>query len=204
MSDHERPDSGENGAHAPYWADLTPPYTTIVADPPWPFRWSGGIGGLRRKVTRLSYSLMTLDHIQGLPVGDLAAPAAHLWLWATPEMNRLGQGVAVAEAWGFDVIDEIIWEKPNFGVGVMPRHCHEPLLLCRRGGLPFGGPRDVRSVQKWTQPRTTSGKAHSAKPDAALDLVEQVSPGPYVELFARRPRLGWDHWGYGYEIGAVS
>jgi hypothetical protein len=37
--------------------------------------------------------------------------------------------------------------------------------------------------------------AHSAKPEAFLDLVEQVSPGPYVELFARRDRLGWDTWG---------
>ncbi len=37
--------------------------------------------------------------------------------------------------------------------------------------------------------------AHSAKPEAFLDLVEQVSPGPYLELFARRQRLGWDTWG---------
>lgn len=44
---------------------------------------------------------------------------------------------------------------------------------------------------------------HSAKPEAFLDLVEQVSPGPYVELFARAPRLGWDSWGHGYEIGAA-
>lgn len=36
---------------------------------------------------------------------------------------------------------------------------------------------------------------HSAKPEAFLDLVEQVSPGPYLELFARRNRLGWDTWG---------
>lgn len=36
---------------------------------------------------------------------------------------------------------------------------------------------------------------HSQKPEAFLDLVERVSPGPYVELFARRDRLGWDTWG---------
>jgi len=36
---------------------------------------------------------------------------------------------------------------------------------------------------------------HSAKPEAFIDLVEQVSPGPYLELFARRQRLGWDTWG---------
>jgi N6-adenosine-specific RNA methylase IME4 len=36
---------------------------------------------------------------------------------------------------------------------------------------------------------------HSAKPEAFLDVVEQVSPGPYLELFSRRARLGWDTWG---------
>ena len=36
---------------------------------------------------------------------------------------------------------------------------------------------------------------HSRKPDAFMDLVEQVSPGPYLELFARRQRLGWDTYG---------
>jgi len=36
---------------------------------------------------------------------------------------------------------------------------------------------------------------HSEKPEAFQDLVEQVSSGPYLELFARRRRLGWDVWG---------
>jgi len=37
--------------------------------------------------------------------------------------------------------------------------------------------------------------AHSAKPEAFIDLVETISLGPYLELFARRQRLGWDTWG---------
>jgi len=52
----------------------------------------------------------------------------------------------------------------------------------------------------WIWPR---GR-HSEKPAAFLDVVEQVSPGPYVELFSREPRLGWDSWGYGYELGEAS
>lgn len=43
---------------------------------------------------------------------------------------------------------------------------------------------------------------HSVKPAAFLDLVERVSPGPYVELFARKQRLGWDSWGKGYEVAS--
>lgn len=187
------------------WEGLTPPYATIVADPPWPFRWSGGPGGLRRNATPLRYSLISLEDIKALPVQQLASPNAHLYLWVTPDLNRRGEGVATAEAWGFSVVDEIIWEKPNFGVGIFPRHCHEPLLVCRRGTLPFTASRDVRSVQKWRVPNTNNGgKAHSQKPAGACDLIETASPGPYVELFARAPRLGWDSWGFGYESERVS
>jgi hypothetical protein len=101
-------------------------------------------------------------------------------MWVTPELHRLGEGVATARAWGFEPVDEIIWEKPNIGMGVFPRHVHEPLLICRRGNLPFTGPRNIRSVQKWSQRHAGNGggKVHSAKPDAALDLIEQVSPAP--------------------------
>lgn len=184
------------------FAGLNPPYSTLVVDPPWPMRWDGsGSGGRRRNATPLRYSLMTLDDIKALPVSEIAAPDAHLYLWVTPDLNRRGEGVATAEAWGFTVVDEIIWHKPNLGVGRFPRHCHEPLLVCRRGSVPFTAARDVRSVQTWTQVfGNKGGKTHSAKPDAALDLIETASPGPYVELFCRRPRFGWDSWGHGYEL----
>jgi N6-adenosine-specific RNA methylase IME4 len=172
-------------------------YRTIVADPPWPFRWSGSAGGAHRNPTPMAYRLMPLEEIKALPISDLAADDAHLFMWVTPELHRLGEGVATARAWGFEPVDEIIWEKPNIGMGVFPRHVHEPLLIARRGNLPFTGPRNIRSVQKWSQRHAGNGggKVHSAKPDAALDLIEQVSPGPYLELFARRARFGWDYWG---------
>lgn len=173
-------------------------FRTIVADPPWPFRWDGGTGGRRRRATALGYSTMALEEIAALPVADLADPAGcHLFLWVTPELYRLGEGVRVARAWGFEPVDELIWEKPNIGMGRFPRHCHEPLLIARRGEIAFTGPRNVRSVQRWAQPHVSDngGKQHSAKPDAALDLIEQASPGPYLELFARRARFGWEYAG---------
>lgn len=172
-------------------------YRTICADPPWPFRWNGGVGGTHRNATPLRYSLMSVDEIAALPVGDVASVDAHLFLWVTPELHRRGEGVRVAEAWGFTPVDEIIWEKPNIGMGAFPRHVHEPLLIARRGSLPFTGSRSIRSVQRWPQRHAGNGggKVHSSKPDAALDLAEQVSPGPYLELFARRARFGWDYWG---------
>lgn len=177
---------------------LSPPYRTIVADPPWPIRWNGGVGGRRARAVPLAYSLMPIDEIIALPVGELADADAHLFLWVTAEFNRRGVGVHVAESWGFDVRSEIIWRKRNFGMGAMPRLGHEVLLVATRGSLPWTGPKNVHSVQEWPQVYE-NGKHHSAKPHAALDLVEQVSPGPYVELFSRTPRLGWDSWGFGFE-----
>lgn len=183
------------------WEGLNPPYSTIVADPPWPFEWNGGAGGRRRRRTRLGYSLMSIEDITALPVGDLAAPNAHLYLWVTRDLFREGIGCRVARAWGFEPVAEIIWRKPNFGMGFFPRPGHEPLLICRRGSLPFTTDGRTHSVQDWSQVygAGNTGKGHSCKPAGAGDLIESASPGPYVELFARAPRLGWDSWGYGFE-----
>ena len=138
---------------------------------------------------------MALEEINALQVNDLAADQSHLYLWVPAKLNREGIGVACATAWGFTVVSEIVWHKPGYGLGKFPRPQHEILLVCRKGNLPFT-PRDVGSVQKWKQAYTTNGgKTHSAKPDAAIDLIERASPGPYIELFARRKRIGWDTWG---------
>lgn len=186
------------------WDGLNPPYRTIVADPPWPVVSSiGAFGSRRRNVTPKPYSTMTLDAIEALSVVDLADNPCVLLLWVPPRLNREGVGVAVAKAWGFGVGGEFIWSKPNIGMGAVPRISHEVLLVCTRGkGALDGAPRNLHSVL--TVPQlygTNHGKTHSAKPPTFLDLAESISPGPYVELFARAPRLGWDSWGYGYETG---
>jgi N6-adenosine-specific RNA methylase IME4 len=176
-------------------------YRTIVADPPWPFHdarsrpWASK-GGRRSRDTFFPYEVQPLEWIESLPVGDLAEPDAHLYLWVPAGFNREGIGVRIARAWGFDVVSEIVWDKINFGLGKFPRPQHEIALVCRRGTLPFQL-RTQGSVQQWHAPRAKNngGRIHSAKPDGFLDLVEAASPGPYVELFARRARFGWSYWG---------
>lgn len=187
------------------------PYPTIAVDPPWPagahkgayVRGIGkryGAGARRRRATSIGYSLMTLEDIFALDIP--AAKDAHLFLWVTAGFNRVGVGVQCAEAWGFDVVGEIVWVKPNFGLGAFPRPQHEMLLVCRRGKLPFVDGTAIGSVQHWDQGRAyhNGGKVHSEKPAAAYDLIERVSPGPYLEMFARQQRLGWDSWGWGHEL----
>jgi len=175
------------------FAELSPPYSTIVADPPWHYEQGGpttGWGPLRPP----PYSMMPLDEIMALPVRDLADDDAHLWLWTT---NRyLRASFDVATAWGFRHSQTLTWCKTPRGIGPGGAFSNttEFVLFCRRGSQ---RPLD-RIDTTWFE---WDRRAHSVKPDAFGDLVERVSPGPYVELFARAPRLGWDSWGHGYEIG---
>jgi len=173
-------------------------FRTIVADPPWEI--AGGrtmpAGGRRRRATTVPYSFMSLAEIKALPVAGLAADDAHLYLWTTRRVFREGVAAEVARAWGFEPFGEVIWGLRNPGLGrPATRNDHEPVLVARRGSLPFSGPEPM-GVHFWRQLYAPGrGKVHSAKPDGFLDAVELWSPGPRLELFARRERLGWDCWG---------
>lgn len=180
------------------------PYRTIVADPPWPFEWSGGgayrMNGrgerhLNHKFKRgLAYPTMSIDDIAALPVSDLAHEDAHLYLWI-PDCHLIeGHGAQVVRAWGFEPGRLIVWKKSAYGLGRFPRPQHEAVIVCRRGSAPFAIA-DTGSVQDWKLPYEGGRRIHSRKPDGFLDLVERASTGPYLELFARRQRLGWDTWG---------
>lgn len=131
---------------------------------------------------------MTLDEIKCLPVATHAEADAHLYLWTT---NRyLRESYSVAEAWGFTPSTVLTWCKPAnqglFGGAFLSNV--EFVLFARRGNLPH----KTKAGSRWF---TWARGAHSAKPEGFLDLVESVSPGPYLEMFARRNRLGWDTWG---------
>lgn len=193
-------------------------FRAILADPPWNIvgdskaltrPWASK-GGRRGRETFFPYKVQSVEWIKSLPVADLAERDAHLYLWIPARLNREGVGVSVVQAWGFRVVSEIVWAKPNFGLGRFPRPQHEILMVCRRGDLAFQL-NNVGSVQRWAQPRNNSNngaKIHSAKPEDACDLIERASPGPWVELFARRMRSGWDCWGDevagSIEFGAVG
>jgi N6-adenosine-specific RNA methylase IME4 len=180
-------------------------YRTIVADPPWDYpegfatvtdrphkqdRDKGVTGGYVAK-TELPYPSMSLAQIEALPVADLAAPDARLFLWAT--MRYLTAAFDLLPVWGFKYRQLIVWDKtpniPPFGGSVAP-NAAEFLIVATRG-KPRRMDRWGTSVIRARRARTT----HSAKPDVFIDLAETVSEGPYLELFARRARFGWDYWG---------
>ncbi len=136
----------------------------------------------------LTYPTMTVEQIGALPVRDLAEDHAHLYLWTT--QRYLWDVIAIATAWGFTGSTLLTWCKAptGFSLGGAYGKATEFCLFARRGTLPA-----LSKINRdwWQWPRT----AHSAKPEAFLDLVERVSPAPRLELFARRNRLGWDTWG---------
>ena len=169
-------------------------YRTIVADPPWVIPKKIKAGGRRARDTEVPYEMMSLEDICALEIP--ADDDAHLYLWATREVFREGQAALVARAWGFEPCGEIIWGLRNIGMGEAPfRNDHEPVLVARRGDLPFAPDVEALGVEFWRQLYVNGGKVHSAKPEAFMDFVEQLSPGPFLEMFSRRARFGWDTWG---------
>lgn len=178
------------------WEGLNPPYATIVADPPWDYSdgFPPHMQGATRAASRgaLAYSMMTVADISALAVPELVAADAHLYLWTT---NRyLEASFEVVRSWGFRPSQVLAWCKSPRGIGPGGAYATniEFVVAARRGTL---STIKRHPTSWWSWPRC----GHSRKPAGFADVVEQVSPGPYCELFAREPRLGWDHWGYGYE-----
>lgn len=156
-------------------------FACIYADPPWRYG-----NQATRASTDNHYVTMSVDEICALPVREIAADNAHLHLWTTNAF--LFDAARVMQAWGFEYKSCFVWVKPQMGIGNYWRVSHEFLLLGIRGDCPFL----ARDAMSWAElPR---GR-HSAKPDAIRQLVERVSPGPRIELFARERIDGWSAWG---------
>lgn len=179
-------------------------YRTIVCDPPWPIKDSGArtqstAGNWRgkwlRHVSKVPYSTMTLADLAGLPVAEMAEPDAHLYLWTINAY--LCEAYDLARAWGFKPSTLLTWCKAPMGLGLGGAFTitTEFVLYARRGSLAPLQRMDSSWFHFKRPYNSNGGPAHSAKPEGFLDLVEQVSPGPYLEMFARRARFGWDYWG---------
>ncbi len=164
-------------------------YRTIVADPPWAIGdFPANLHVQGAGTTPCPYPTMEVEEIADLPVADLAAKDAHLYIWTTNQF--LEQTYFIARAWKFTPIKVLVWVKApkGRGLGGTFASATEYVLFCRRGSL-TALDRVERNWWQWQR------GPHSAKPEAFLDIVESVSPAPRLEMFARRNRLGWDTWG---------
>lgn len=170
-------------------------YKTIYADPPWQFQnRTGKVVPEHKRLNR--YPTMTLDDIKSLPVKKISDEKSHLYLWVPNAL--LPEGLDVMKAWGFEYKTNLIWEKTRKdglpdgrGVGFYFRNVTEILLFGIRGDKN----RTLDAGRSQVNLLRAMKREHSRKPDEFVGLIENCSPGPYLEMFARGNRDGWDMWG---------
>jgi N6-adenosine-specific RNA methylase IME4 len=170
-------------------------FATVLADPPWRFvNRTGKVAPEHRRLSR--YGTMELKDICALPVGDFVQPTAHLYLWVPNAL--LPDGLEVMRSWGFSYKSNIIWHKvrkdggsDGRGVGFYFRNVTEILLFGVRGK----NARTLQPGRSQVNLLATRKREHSRKPDEQYRLIEECSPGPFLELFARGRRDGWSVWG---------
>jgi N6-adenosine-specific RNA methylase IME4 len=169
-------------------------WKTVLADPPWRFQnRTGKVAPEHRRLDR--YDTMDVKDICALPVADVVADAAHLYLWVPNAL--LPEGLQVMEAWGFRYVSNVVWAKrrkdggpDGRGVGFYFRNVTEPILFGVRGRM-----RTLAPARSQVNMIETRKREHSRKPDEQYELIERCSPGPYLEMFARYPQPGWTVWG---------
>jgi N6-adenosine-specific RNA methylase IME4 len=184
-------------------------YRCILADPPWHFRARTALqvgNWTSRRDAEKHYAVMGADDIAALPVKDIAAKDAHLFIWTTGPCLR--QTFEVMEAWGFRYSAvAFTWVKLkrsfdarqlrilptlesdlHVGLGLTTRKNAEFCLLGRRGNA-HRNAKDVREIIM------SPVREHSRKPDEARVRIERYCDGPYLEMFARDRRPNWDAWG---------
>lgn len=175
-------------------------YGAILADPPWGFQcWDGMDKKVASRGRVTPYQTMDMDAIRALPVAELAAEDCALFIWVV--WPTLPEAISVIEAWGFKYKTcAFCWLKGDpyrlfaleedvyMGLGYWTRANSEVCLLGTRG-KPKRLDAGVR--QGILAPR----REHSRKPDEIHDRIQRLVVGPYLELFARQERSGWDVWG---------
>ena len=169
---------------------------TVLADPPW--RFTNRTGKMAPEHKRLyRYETMALQDIKDLPVVQIVVDPAHLYLWVPNAL--ISEGMEVLRSWGFTYKTVLIWYKvrkdggpDRRGLGFYFRNVTETILFGVRGN----NARTLRPGR--TQPNiiVARKREHSRKPDELYEIVEECSPGPYLELFARGRRPNWVQWGH--------
>lgn len=176
-------------------------YRVCVADPPWQFKSNSQANPGRNAMRH--YDCMSLKDIIALPVVDMVADDAALFLWITGPFLSIGAHIPIMEAWGFKPSGMgFVWIKLNqnapkmlfnerdlaTGGGFTTRKNAEFVLIGKRG-------RSVRESASVHEVIIERRRQHSRKPDKFYQRVEQYTRGPRLELFARQSREGWDAWG---------
>lgn len=181
------------------------PFPVILTDPPWAFETYGKKHTTPHRAATDHYATMTADQLMALPVADVAAKDCALFMWVVD--SHFEEALALGRAWGFEPKSiAFVWlkrdpldarqvtmlrpiaEPAKIGMGYSTRKQAELCLLFTRG-KPKRLSKGVRQVIE--APR----REHSRKPDETFARIEALYAGPYLEMFARERRPGWEAWG---------
>jgi len=176
-------------------------YSVILLDPPWSFKTYSGEGTPHR-TEEDHYPVMSLDDLKKLPVGELAKKDCAMFMWVIG--SHLEQALDLGKHWGFALkTDAFTWVKIGkndpkvrpISMGYWTRKQTELCLLLTKG-KPSRLDAGVRQLLETDDHAIFAPKReHSRKPDEQYDRIERLVDGPYVELFARTARAGWQNWG---------
>tara|TARA_B100000085_G_scaffold103110_1_gene93772 strand:- start:614 stop:1156 length:543 start_codon:yes stop_codon:yes gene_type:complete len=172
--------------------DINKQYGVIYADPPWSFKTYSDKG--KDRSPEQHYNVLSLTDISLLPVSNIAKPDAVLLMWVIDPL--LDKAFEVINAWGFKYKTvAFTWAKTNktkpgffTGLGYWTRGNPEMCLLATKG-------KPKRLSKSVPQLVVEQRREHSRKPDIMYSHIENLLEGPYIELFARTKRPGWDAWG---------
>jgi N6-adenosine-specific RNA methylase IME4 len=183
-------------------------YDVIIADPATRFE-TWGVAG-EGKSPQAQYDTMTWEELAALPVSQLARGDAILFLWAC--WPTLRQSMDLMDKWGFRYVTGGSWHKrtkhgkTNFGTGYRLRSATEPFLI---GTL--GNPMTAKNIRNIIDAAEIDSEnfGHSRKPDDQYEMCELLCPRAlkFIELFSRKSRDGWDHWGLEtgkYDLGEAA
>ena len=172
--------------------DINKKYNVIYADPPWSFKTFSDKGKDRSPENH--YNVMSLQDICNLPINNIANDDSVLLMWVVDPL--LDKAFEVIKAWGFKYKTVgFTWAKTNkksmgffTGLGYWTRGNPEMCLLATKG-------KPKRISKSVPQLVIEQRREHSRKPDIMYSHIENLLEGPYIELFARTQRSGWDSWG---------
>ena len=172
-------------------------YGAILCDPPWAFKTYSGTHTTPHRCAEDHYATVPVSDLKSIPVADWAEKDCALFMWVVD--SHVPDALELATAWGFQFkTNAFVWSKGRIGMGYWTRKQSECCFLFTRG-KPARLSKAVRQVIE--APR----RERSRKPDAIYERVEALVGGPYLEMFARQRRAGWDAWGNEvdkYEVAA--
>ncbi|MEO5991408.1 MAG: MT-A70 family methyltransferase [Ferruginibacter sp.] len=181
-------------------------YNIIYADPAWQQKAGRPLTGYKKEngaqvfnplsntSAELPYKTMSIEEIKLLPIIDICDKDAHLYMWVTNKyLMEVGE---VIKAWGFKYSTTLVWVKKPMGGGLGGSYkiSTEFLIFATKGKLKTK--KGIKGTWFDVKRKYVNGyPCHSKKPDFFREMIESVSTGNKIELFARENNEGWDAWG---------